>query len=453
MSSSAQSTVRPRHGQLHLALLIGGDFGAGGWREADSRVEELYDLDLYVEIAQKAERAKLDAVFRADGLHLPNALDLKPFARPDSVVQLAAVAAHTTRIGLVVTVSTTFSEPYGTARTLSTLDQISGGRVGWNVVTSKGGEENFGKTFFYPDQEQRYARADEYLQVTKALWSSWDEDALVYDRENGRYADAARIHRIEHRGEHFDVAGPLNVPPSPQLFPVLAQAGASASGRRFAATHAELVFIAASDLDSAIEYHEDLSRLLAEQGRERGSVRVLPGVKPVLAATVEQAWERFDQLAHIEDWDIELARVGRELGGVDLSVFDPDAPIPAGAFSTPVDDLHARQSRPRLLRELALGSGWTLREFVRRATIGVGHYVFVGTPEGFADELERWWRTGAVDGFNIIPATIGSIEGVFEDVIPILQNRGLFRLEYEGTTLRENLGLPTPIRVRSTGDD
>ncbi len=426
---------------LHLALLIGGDFGAGGWREPGSRVEELYGLDLYRELAELAEAATFDAVFRADGLHLPHELRLKPFARPDSIVQLAAVAATTSRIGLVVTASTSFSEPFGTARQLATLDHVSGGRVGWNIVTSKGGERNFGRTFDYGNQDSRYRRADEYVTVAKRLWTSWDANALVYDRDDGVYARPERIHAIGHDGEHFAVEGPFPLPRSPQVWPVLAQAGASDSGKDFAAKHAELVFVAAHDLRGVREYSDDLALRLEQHGRRRESVRVLPGIKPILGATEAQARARYEELADIHDWDAELDRVGRELGEVDLTGLRRDRPIPAERFTTPVDQLFYRQSRPQVLRRLALEGGRTLEDFVRAVTIGVGHHVFVGTPEQLADELEGWWRSGAADGFNIIPPTIHAVAGFTGSVVPLLRERGIFRTEYEASTLRGHLGL------------
>ncbi|MEV6983223.1 NtaA/DmoA family FMN-dependent monooxygenase [Sphaerisporangium sp. NPDC051017] len=429
-------------GELHLALLIGGDFGAGGWRRPGSRVEELYGLGLYQELARIAEDARFDAIFRADGLHLAGDIRVRPFARPDSIVQLSALAATTSHIGLVVTASTSFTEPYGLARQLATLDHISNGRVGWNIVTSKGGEQNFGKTFSYGDQQDRYRRADEHVRVAKSLWTSWDEDAIVIDRSpGGLYADRDRIRPIDHDGDHFAVAGPLVVPRSPQTYPVLAQAGASDSGKDFAARHAELVFVAATDLRATIDYADDLEVRLGQYGRSRHDIRILPGIKPILGSTEAEARQRYQELAEITDWDSALRQVGHELGQVDLSGLRRDLPIPAERFTVGVSELFYRQSRPELLRRFALQDGHTLEDVVRAVLLGAGHYAFVGTPEQLADELERWWRSGAADGFNIIPPDIASVAGFAETVVPLLQQRGIFRRDYTATTLRGHLGL------------
>lgn len=433
---------------LHLALSY--EYGGVGWRRATSDVENLHTLDYYLTAALRAEHHKLDAVFRADTPYLyPESVDVTASANVEAIVLLSAIAARTHRIGVIATASTSFKEPFDIARTLATLDHISGGRAGWNVVTSAFGERNFGIDTLAP-QEDRYRRAQEFLDITRRLWRSWEADAVVADRASGRYADPEKIHRIDHVGEFFRVEGPLDIPRSPQGEPVIVQAGASGTGRRFAASNAEVIFTAAQTRDDAIEFRSDIHRIAAEEGRDGLDIRVLPGLRPVVAATEAEARELDDELNSFIDHEAGREAVEKALGFVDLSGVDLDDPVPAERLAGDVRTLQRRQSRPALFRRLAVEERLTLRQLIEVQARTGGHKHIAGTPETIADFIEDWYRAGACDGFIVVP-TVANSEEFLDGVVPLLQERGLFRTDYEGTTLREHLRLPQPAERHPLG--
>jgi N-acetyl-S-(2-succino)cysteine monooxygenase len=356
---------------------------------------------------------------------------------------------RTERIGLIATASTTYNEPYELARRFASLDHISHGRVGWNIVTTASADaaRNFGLED-HALHHVRYQRADEFLDVVTKLWDSWEDDAALGDKDAGLFADAARIHRIDHRGSFFTVAGPLDVPRSPQGWPLLVQAGSSDDGRAFAGRHAEAVFTAQRTLAEGQSFYADVKRQAALSGRSPGEILILPGIVPVIGSTEAEARAR-EQL--FDDQIIPAYRLRQlsKLFGVDLTSVDLDAPLPEVPAQ---DEIEGSKSRSALVAELARRERLTVRELLARLGGGRGHRSFTGTPEQLADDLEQWFTGGAADGFNVMaPALPGDLETFIEHVIPILRDRGLFRTAYEGVTLRGHYGLTRPAN-RLAGD-
>ncbi|SEG90378.1 FMN-dependent oxidoreductase, nitrilotriacetate monooxygenase family [Thermomonospora echinospora] len=430
-----------RHGRhIHLGLWLT-FLDAADWRNPDSRAEELNSLAPYVEVAEIGERAKLDALIRGDGLGLPLPSPDQAYAGSLEILTLlAALAARTEKIGLIGTASTTFTEPYNLARTLATLDHISNGRVGWNIVTSVAGEEQFGYDQI-PGHEERYERADEFIEVVSKLWASWESDAVLVDRENGVFFDPKKINRIDHHGKHFHVAGPLNIARPPQGRPVFVQAGDSDRGRNFAAEHAELVFTAQRDLEKAQAFYRDVKERVKRQGRDESRVSILPGLVVTIGATEAEARELHDQfLARI---DYERTRTSLEalLGGIDLSDIDLDEQVPEERLPEAAT-LTRQPGRAQIFVDLAKEKGATLRQLLQALGTAHGHGRVFGTPRQVADHIERWAEAGAADGFAISPAQGLAGARLFADeVVPILQDRGVFRREYTGSTLRDHFGL------------
>jgi FMN-dependent oxidoreductase (nitrilotriacetate monooxygenase family) len=436
---------------MHIGLWLTYLEGLGGWRLPDSGAEDFNSIEPYAEIARLAERGKLDAVIRGDGVGIePRLAGRHPSGGLELITLLSALAARTEKVGLIGTVSTTFSDPYNVARQLASLDHLSRGRVGWNIVTSSGGERNFGYVDI-PDQDERYERADEYIEVATALWDSWEPGSVVLDRERGIYADADRIHPIDHVGKHFRVAGPLNVSRSPQGRPVLIQAGSSERGRQFAAKHAEVIFTAAQTFESAHEFYTDVRGRIRAEGRDPDAVKILPGVSLFLADTDDEARRLHRARLDLIDVEEGLKVLQKAIGDADLSGLDLDRPVPADRLPD-TSTLARRQSRPQIFVDLAKEHGYTLRQLIHTAVSTNGHGQVVGGPETIAERLIAWYRDGAADGYVLFPALgFRSIHVFVEQVLPILRAEGLFRTEYEGSTLREHLGLdPVPQRARTS---
>jgi len=429
--------------QLHLNLfLMGVGHHEAAWRHPRTDPSRLSDIRYFQELAATAEAAAFDSVFLADGVEGPTPGANAWVSHFEPFTLLSALAVSTERIGLIGTVSTGFTEPYNLARQFASLDHLSRGRAGWNIVTSAGDRaaRNFGRSR-NQDHATRYQRAAEYLEVVGSLWDSWEDDALLLDRATGRVTAPDRLHEIDHRGEHFQVLGPLNIPRGPQGHPLLVQAGSSEDGRDFAARHAEAVFTAQQTLDEGQAFYGDLKRRAAALGRDPGGVVVLPGVVPVLGSTEAEAKaldEELDQL-------INPARAVGTLStllGVDLRDHPLDAPLPP---LPPVTAINGAKSRFELVRDLAERDRLTLRQLIGRLGGGRGHQVLAGTPEQVADHIELWFTQGAADGFNVMPPILPEGLDLFtEHVVPLLRERGLFRSEYQGTTLREHYGLARP---------
>ena len=433
---------RPMH--LNLFVQSRGHHEAA-WRHPKSSNLPLTDIQYSVEMAQRAETGLFNSVFFADVLGLWNDVQTTPFNWLEPLTTLAALAMATKRIGLIATASTTYTEAYNLARQFSSLDHISRGRIGWNIVTTwspqAGG--NFGNTGEVSHAE-RYARAEEYMTVVKALWDSWSDDAVIDDRVAGRYADPLRVRQINHAGKYYKVKGPLNLPRSPQGRPVFVQAGSSDTGKRFAARHAEAVFTAHLEKATAKAFYEDLKKLVAAEGRDPSQVIVLPGFSPIIGSTEAEAGRFADELNGLSDPEVGRNRLSLRFGGHDFSHLPLDKPLVPEDFPDPKTN-EASRSRTEVIVGYVREQRPTLRQLLAKLAGARGHFVFEGTPEQVADLMEDWIGDGVADGFNLMPPVLPEMLDVFiAQVIPILQRRGLFRTQYEGETLRSHFGLDRP---------
>ncbi|WP_122500430.1 LLM class flavin-dependent oxidoreductase [Pseudomonas viridiflava] len=427
------------------AFLMATGHHVAAWRHPDVPADAGLDFKHYRHLAQVAEAAKFDALFVADSVAAATGDIASRMARSDHfepLTLLSALSAVTDHIGLIATATTTYNEPYHVARKFASLDHLSGGRAGWNLVTSDAAAEaqNFGRSE-HVGHAERYSRAREFHQVVTGLWNSWADDAFTRDKASGQYYDPARVQVLNHQGEHFSVKGPLNVARSPQGQPVVVQAGSSEVGRDLAAQTAEVVFTAQTSLASAQAFYADIKGRLAAYGRSADSLKIMPGVLIVVAESEVLAREKFESFQDLVEPEVGVALLGRMLGNFDLSGYPLDGPLP----ELPLTD-SGQRSRQKLLTELAEREHLNLAQLGRRIAGGRGHYSLIGTPEQVADELQRWFEQGAADGFNVlVPHLPGGLEDVARLLVPELQRRGLFRTEYEGTTLRENLGLQRPV--------
>jgi FMN-dependent oxidoreductase (nitrilotriacetate monooxygenase family) len=432
--------------QLHLNLFIHGrGHHEASWRHPASSPLALTDIRYYQDLARRAEAGLFDSIFLADQLALGEDVDQAARTWLEPVTVLAAVAVSTSRIGMIATASTTYSEPFNLARQFASLDHISNGRVGWNIVTSwlASAAGNFGDKG-QVSHADRYTRGEEFMAVVKALWDSWAEDAVIDDRCGGRYARADRIRRINHKGEHYQVAGPLNMPRCPQGRPVLVQAGSSDTGRRFAARHAEAVFTAHMEKSTAQAFYADLKELVAAKGRVPAQVLILPGLSPMIGATETEAQRLSREVNELSDPEVGRKRLSGRFGGHDFSDLPLDRALSEDDFPKPAI-VEAARSRTEVILNYVRRDRPTLRELLATLAGARGHFTFAGTPEQVADLIEDWFTDGAADGFNIMPPLLPSMLDVFNaQVIPLLQQRGLFRTAYDGKTLREHYGLAWP---------
>jgi FMN-dependent oxidoreductase (nitrilotriacetate monooxygenase family) len=429
--------------QLHLNAFIH-DVGhhEAAWRLLESDPFAPNDVDFYIKLAQTAEAAALDSIFFADAPALFADPAFRPASFIEPTVMLAAIAVSTHRIGLIATASTTYNSPYNLARRFAAVDHISGGRAGWNIVTTSTADaaHNFGQ-----DGQQahfdRYERATEFLDVVTRLWDSWEDGAVVGDQADGVWADPDKVHRIDHEGKYFKVRGPLNSPRSPQGHPVLVQAGSSLNGRIFAGRYAEAVFTAQRTLEEGQAFYADLKQRASEHGRREEDIVILPGVVPYLGSTEAEAQAREQEFTDHINPDHGLRQISR-IFGVDLTGADLDKPLPEVPAE---DDIEGHKSRSTLISNLANGENLTVRQLLGKLGGGRGHRTFTGTPEQLADDLELWFTNGAADGFNIMPpAYPADLEAFVDHVVPILRKRGLFRERYEEATLRGHYGLERP---------
>lgn len=433
--------------QMHLgAFLYSIGHHLAAWRHPDVQAGGARDIAALREWARIAEAARFDAIFFADNVGLPDAPAdvLARNALPhvfDPLLTQSALAGVTERIGLVATVSTTYLPPYHLARKFATLDHISGGRSGWNLVTS--GTEFEARAFGLPHQlehAQRYQIAHEYVNVVKGLWDTWEDDAFVQDKAANRYFAPEKLHRLAHQGRKFSVQGGLQLARPPQGYPVLVQAGSSDDGQDLAAATAEVVFTAQQTVEDARAFYGALKARLPAWGRSEGDLKILPGVSPYVGRSEQEAREKFEQLQELIDPVLGVGLISAFLGNADLSAYPIDGPFPA---DLPVGE--GWKSRHELFNKLARRENLTIRDLYKRVATGRGHWTLVGTPETIADQLEHWFTTGAADGFNVLAPTLPfGLKDFAELVIPELQRRGLFRTEYTGRTLREHLGLPRP---------
>jgi FMN-dependent oxidoreductase (nitrilotriacetate monooxygenase family) len=415
------------------------------WRHPAATEDAGVNFQHYVQLAQTAERGLFDLIFMADSVTVFDApadvLSLTSYVvwfEPFSL--LSALAAVTSQIGLVCTATTTYDQPFHIARRFASLDQISGGRCGWNLVTSMQAAEakNFGCDV-HMQHDERYERAREFAHVVRGLWDSWDDDAFIRDKARGVFFDPAALHVLDHRGEHFRVRGPLNVARSPQGRPVMVQAGSSDAGKELAAETADVVFTAQQSLAEAKAFYADLKRRLPRYGRGPDDVKVMPGLFATVGCTEQEARDKYEELQQLIHPTVGLMLLSAFLG-YDVSGLDPDGPLP----ELPPQVLAT--SRARLLSDLARRESLTIRQLYMRMAGARGHRQIYGTPAQIADEMEAWFKEEAADGFNVMPPIEpASLDDFVALVIPELQRRGLFRTAYEGATLRESLGLKRPV--------
>jgi FMN-dependent oxidoreductase (nitrilotriacetate monooxygenase family) len=412
------------------------------WRHPEVPPGGATDFRYFLNSARIAERGKFDMVFFADGIGI-RADDNPPgsLARTNRNVELepltllSALAAMTSHIGLVSTASTTYNEPYHIARKFASLDNISGGRAGWNIVTSWSEQEawNFSRDT-HLDYDTRYDRAKEFVDVVTGLWDSWENDAFVHDKASGQFYDSSKLHVLNHRGKHFTVRGPLNAPPTPQGRPILVQAGAAEQGQEIAAANADVVYAAQVDLAGAKAYYAGLKARMAKYGRAPELLKVMPAVTTIVGRTRAEAQAKFDQLQELIDPMVGLASLFSSFG--DLSGYPLDGPVP--------EPVNAKvRSIAYNLWNLAQRENLSIRQFYQKKSAGSGGLLLKGTAQDVADTMEEWMAEEAADGFNLTPTHLPhGAEDFVELVVPELRRRGRFRTEYESTTLRGNLGLP-----------
>lgn len=421
------------------------------WRYPNVAADHVLNFEFVKQQALVAERAKFDMVFLADGVsagYQTSAFEQQSSVYFEPYTLLSGLAAVTSKIGLVGTVSTTFNEPFNVARKFASLDHLSSGRAAWNVVTSSGLEasNNFGLKE-EPKHAQRYERAEEFVDVTKKLWDSWEDDAVVYDKERAQYVDKAKVHQINHEGKWFNVTGPLNIARPVQGHPVVVQAGSSEARKELAARTAEVIFTAWQTLEEAQVFYSDVKSRLAKYGRHPDELKIMPGVYPIVGRTIEEAQAKRQQLLDLIPESLGVTRLSQQLG-VDLSSYPIDGPLP----NLPdLSEINGNKSRFQLVKDLADREQLTIRQLYERIAGARGHREIIGTPEQIADQLQEWFEQGAADGFNIMPPTFpDGLNDFVELVIPELQKRGIFRTEYEGSTLREHLGLARPANQFAT---
>jgi len=416
------------------------------WRHPGAYAESGTNFAQAVDVARAAERGLFDLLFLADSAAVSVFGDADAKGRMGKTVKfepitlLSALSAVTTHLGFVGTCSATYNAPYTLARQFASMDQISGGRAGWNLVTSNNEAEAFNHNrdqhFSHAD---RYDRAAEFAEVVQGLWDSWDADAFIRDQDSGIYFDPSKMHTLNHKGAHYQVRGPLNVARSPQGRPVLVQAGASDTGRDLAARFAEVVFTAQTTFEQAQEFYADVRARLPRFGRRQEAVKILPGIYPVVGRTEAEAKEKFDYLQSLIHPSVGIAVLEHTIGVANLSQYPLHGPVPE------MGDTNGPLSRQRLLLEAARRDNLTLWELCLLNAGPRGHLLTIGTPAQIADVMEHWFLHGGADGFNVMPAWLpGSLTDFVDMVVPELQRRGLFRTAYEGRTLRENLGLPLP---------
>ena len=439
-------TTKARQMKLSLFLTGDGNYHMAGWRLPGAVSDGGQNIERWIEAAQKIESGKLHMLFIADAASPPGTNDFETQSltsridRMDPIPILSAVSMMTKNLGLASTMTTTYLEPYNLARTVASLDHISGGRAAWNIVTGSNKDDalQFNREVHEPHAE-RYQRAEEFVDVVRGIWDSYDDDAFPRDQESGVYMRPDGVHLLNHEGKYFKVRGPSAVPRSPQGHPVLIQAGSSEPGMNISARVADVVFTSQSSLRVAKEFYDNVKGRVENFGRRPEHMMVMPGALLFMADTESEAKEKYDKLNSLIPLRVALSRLSSNLGGIDLSKFDLDAPMPEFA----VND--ARVSAVLSYIEIARAEGLTLRQMAMRSAAAKHHWTLVGSVKQIADELEAWFVEGAAEGVNILPSDVPSaINGLVDKLVPELQRRGLFRTEYEGKTLRENFGLPRP---------
>jgi FMN-dependent oxidoreductase (nitrilotriacetate monooxygenase family) len=422
------------------AFLAGTGSNMASWRHPHAVADAAINLDYYKTLIKKAEAAKLDFAFFGDGLYISEKSHPNFLNRFEPLTLLAALAMETRHIGLAATLSTTYSDPYTVARQFASIDHMSGGRAGWNIVTSplEGSALNYSKPE-HPAHDLRYRMAEEFVEITKGLWDSWEDDAFVRDKATGEFIDPSKMHCLDHQGEFFSVQGPLNISRSQQGHTVLFQAGSSEAGKAFASRQADAIFTNQRVLEDAIPFYQDVKQRAAAHGRNPDELLILPGCSPIVGQTPEQAEAKYQEIAGLVNMDAALLYLGRYFNDIDFAQFPLDEPFPdLGNFAR-----NGWESTTDKIKKSAREKHLTLRQVALQAT--TPRHPFIGTPEYIADTMQAWLKAGAADGFILSGAVLPDGLVDFADhVIPILQKRGLFRTAYEADTLRGNLGLPKP---------
>jgi FMN-dependent oxidoreductase (nitrilotriacetate monooxygenase family) len=423
------------------AIIHGVGGNIAGWRHPDIQADASVSFEFYTHQAQKAEEGKFDLVFIADGLHI-NEKSIPHFLnRFEPLTILSALATVTSKIGLVGTLSTSYSEPFNVTRQFASLDHISHGRAGWNVVTSPLEKTalNFSKTIEeHPDHAKRYRIASEYLQVAKGLWDSWEDDAFVRNKETGVFFDPEKLHPLNHKGEFFSLQGPLNIGRSKQGRPVIFQAGSSEAGKDLATKEADAIFTGHPTLEAAQAFYQDVKQRAKDFGRNPDELVILPGISPLIGATEEEAESKYQEIANLVSIEKALDYLGRYFEHHDFSQYPVDEPFPE------LGDLgkNSFQSHTNRIKQEAKKQNLTLRQVALRET--TPRTPFIGTREKIADLIQEWFEGKGADGFIIGSAVPNGLNDFVDFVVPILQKRGLFRTEYEADTLRGNLGIHFP---------
>lgn len=422
------------------------------WRHPRAQADAGINFQHYLDITRTAERGKLDMVFLADNLGV-RAAHVEALSRSaqyianfEPITLLSALATHTTHIGLVATASTSYNEPFHVARKFASLDHLSGGRAGWNLVTSAQENEarNFSREKHYQHAE-RYDRAREFARIVLGLWDSWDDDAFVRDKQTGQFFHPKGLHHLNHRGEHFSVLGALNVPRCPQGHPVIVQAGGSDDMIAVAAEFAEVIFCAPLTLEAAQRLYATLKGRLAAYGRAPDDMKIMPGLSAVVGRTDAEALENYEHLNSLIHPIVAREILSMVLGNLDLSPYPFDGPFPENLPQT-----NASQGIFQEVTAMARRENLTIRQVATRVAGARAKAVVHGSPQTIADVMEEWFRKEGCDGFNLMPPFLpGGLDDFVDLVIPELQRRGLFRTEYEGTTLRANLGLKRPMSRHS----
>ncbi|MDF2669490.1 MAG: nitrilotriacetate monooxygenase protein component [Paenibacillus sp.] len=425
---------------LKLGAMLHGIGGTmAGWRHPEAIADASVNFELYKSWVQKAEAGKLDLVFVADGLYINEKSTPHFLNRFEPIAILSALAAVSKHIGLVGTLSTSYSEPFTVARQFGTIDKISHGRAGWNIVTSplEGTALNYSKKE-HPEHDLRYRIAGEFLEVTRGLWDSWEDDAFIRDKESGVFFDPEKMHTLNHKGEFFSVKGPLNIARSEQGHPVIFQAGASEVGKNYAAKEADAVFTGHENVQEAVKFYQEIKQRAASFGRSSDDVLIFPGISPIVGQTDEEAERKYEEIASLVTVENALNYLGRFFEHHDFSQYPLDEPFPE------LGDLgkNSFQSGTDKIKQTAKDNNWTLRQVALQ--VSTPRSQFIGTPSKVADQIQEWFEAGAADGFMLHAAVPNGLEDFVDLVVPILQERGLFRTEYESTTLRGNLGLRIP---------
>jgi FMN-dependent oxidoreductase (nitrilotriacetate monooxygenase family) len=428
--------------QLKIGVFLAGTgHHVASWRHPNAQADGSINLAYFEQLAKTAERGKLDMLFLADSLSINQDSHPNVLARFEPFTLLASLARVTSKIGLAATASTTYSEPFHVARQFASLDHLSSGRAAWNIVTSSiestalnfSGEQHL-------EHGLRYNRAEEFVEIVRGLWDSWEDDALIRDKQSGVFFQPEKLHELNHKGEYFSVRGPLNIPRPPQGQPVLIQAGSSDSGQNLAARTADLIFTTQNNLSDAQKFYQSAKQKVISFGRSSDEVSIMPGIVPFIGETEQIAKEKFQEMQDLIIPSVGLKILSSYMGGIDLTQYPLDGPLPDLNI-----EVNAVKSRFELIKDLAKRENMSILELSRYIAGSRGHNIFVGTPAQLADHFVKWVDQDACDGFNLMPPLLPEGLDLFVDqVIPILQEQGVFRQEYEGSTLRDHLGLTKP---------